>query len=339
MTPVLHITNGDSAGNLIRASGIAGDVLTWRDVLHEGPVPNLPLTALSRVRADFLAGQGLGDASRLHNDFAERDATLMRFADHDQIVLWFEWDLYDQLQLIQLLDFFSAYSGAGLEETNTRLDMVCIEGYLGETPVDRFHALHAEGAPVTDAMLELGRDAWAAFRSEDPRLVESLINGDTTQLPFLKGALIRELEEFPCLRNGLSRSEAQLLEAVAGRPLRFSEVFRQVSQREERRFCGDVTMAGYLDRMGQGPEPLVIFPSGDRIRSPHTDEDSAAFRNAQIALTEAGRAVLSCERDWIEMGGSDRWLGGVHLDGPNARWRWDDDTGALCEKGGRQGDE
>ncbi len=332
MTSVLHITNGDSAGDLIRASGIAGDVLTWRDVLHEGPVPDLPLAELSRVRADFLAGQGLGDAARLRDDFADRDATLMRFTDHDQIVLWFEWDLYDQLQLIQLLDFFSAYSGAGLEETNTRLDLVCIKGYLGETPVDRFQALHAARTPVTDAMLQLGREAWAAFRSEDPGDLELLANGDTRQLPFLKGALLRELEEYPSRRNGLSRSESQLLEAVAGSPLRFAELFRRVSQREERRFCGDVTMAGYLERMSQSGDPLVSFPSGDRIRSPHTDEDSAAFRNAQIALTEAGRAVLSCERDWIEMGGSDRWLGGVHLDGRNTRWRWDDDAGALCEK-------
>lgn len=332
MPSVLHITNGDAAGGAIRASGLAGDVLTWRDILHEGPVPALPLPALSQVRAEYLAGEGLGERARLSADFSERDATLMRFTDNDHVVLWFEWDLYDQLQLIQLLDFFSAYSLAGLEETHTRLDIVCIAGYLGETPAERFRILHDERLPVSEAMLALGRKAWRAFRSPDPRDVERLLEGNTAALPFLEGALLRELEEFPSLRNGLSRSESQLLEAISGRPLGFSELFRRVSQREERRFCGDVTMAGYLERMSQAPEPLLLFPSGDRVRIPRDGDDSAAFRNAQIALTEPGRAVLACERDWIGMGGSDRWLGGVHLDGSRAPWRWDTDAGMLCQK-------
>lgn len=329
MTTILHITNGDCAGENIRSAGIPGDVLTWRDILHEGPVPDLPLVELSVVRAAYLAEQGLEDASRIRAEFAARDATLMRFTDNDQIVLWFEWDLFDQLQLIQLLDFFSAYSEADLIETRTRLDVICIAGYLGETPIEKFQALYDARLPVDEPMLTLGRDAWRAFRSTDPRALERFLKRNTASLPFLEGALLRELEEFPSLRNGLSRSESQLLEAISGRPLAFAELFRRVSHREERRFCGDVTMAGYLDRMSQSAEPLVIFPSGERIHSPRDGADSAAFRNAQIALSEAGREVLACERDWIAMGGSDRWIGGVHLDGPHAQWRWNSDRKSL----------
>ena len=47
-----------------------------------------------------------------------------------------------------------------------------------------------------------------------------------------------------------------------------------------------------------------------------------AVNHAEMALTEAGRQVLACEKDWIAMGGSDRWLGGVHLAGRAATWRW-----------------
>ncbi|MEO5580032.1 MAG: DUF1835 domain-containing protein [Gemmatimonadaceae bacterium] len=332
MASVLHITNGSCAGDAIKASGLTGDVLTWRDILHEGRVPLLPLTELSRVRADYLATQGVSERSRLRTDFAERDETLMRFTDHDKVVLWFEWDLYDQLQLIQLLDFVSAYSDADLEETSTVLDIVCVAGYLGETAVERFPILYDGRSRVTEPMRMLGREAWRAFRMPDPREIERLIERGTDALPFLGGALVRELEEFPSTRNGLSRSESQLLQAISGRPLAFSELFKRVSQREERLFCGDVTVAGYLERMSRLPEPLVAFPSGDRIRSPRDGDDSAAFRNAQIALTEAGRAVLACERDWIEMGGSDRFLGGVHLDGRNSVWRWDPDTRRLAHK-------
>ena len=59
MPRVLHITNGDSAVGLMREGGISGDILPWRDVLHDGPVPGgLDLEALSRVRARFLADRG-----------------------------------------------------------------------------------------------------------------------------------------------------------------------------------------------------------------------------------------------------------------------------------------
>ena len=51
----LHVTNGDSTAAGLREGGVTGDVLPWRDVLHEGPVPPLAPAALARVRARFLA--------------------------------------------------------------------------------------------------------------------------------------------------------------------------------------------------------------------------------------------------------------------------------------------
>ena len=39
--------------------------------------------------------------------FVERDEAIARSHNHEEVVLWFEHDLYDQLQLIQILDWFS----------------------------------------------------------------------------------------------------------------------------------------------------------------------------------------------------------------------------------------
>ena len=59
---VLHVTNGSSAGNLIAHSGLEGDVLTWDDVLHEGPLPaRVGPGALGQIRARFLTTAGWGD--------------------------------------------------------------------------------------------------------------------------------------------------------------------------------------------------------------------------------------------------------------------------------------
>ena len=43
----------------------------------------------------------------------------------------------------------------------------------------------------------------------------------------------------------------------------------------------------------------------------------------EVTITEAGRSVIEGRADHIELNGIDRWLGGVHLKGDNAAWRWD----------------
>ena len=59
MKKILNITNGDSAVSIIEQAGITGDILPWRDVLHDGPVPaGLSLEALSKVRTQFIVESG-----------------------------------------------------------------------------------------------------------------------------------------------------------------------------------------------------------------------------------------------------------------------------------------
>ncbi len=105
MTRILNITNGDCAVDLMKKAQIPGSFLTWRDVLHDGPVPGLiGLRELSDIRARFLANRGWGDENKIKQDFIQRDNTLKCYSNYDRIILWFEHDLYDQLQLIQILD-------------------------------------------------------------------------------------------------------------------------------------------------------------------------------------------------------------------------------------------
>ena len=311
----------------MKAGGIGGEIISWRDVLHEGPVPaNQTLKELSRTRSQWLAQQGLGKLDRIQKEFEERDEFICRYTDFDEVTLWFEWDLYDQLQLIQILDFLSQDSEGDRAETGTRLTIVGFNGYLGTIEPDKFPDLYDKRVDVASSMLDTARRAWQAFRSSDPRDLERVARGGTDAMEFLELSLWRHLEELPSTRNGLSRSESQVLEAVSQGPLTFHELFKRVANREERIFCGDAIMARYIERMSLTDAPLIAYTSGDRIDAPRTEEDSRAFRNAEMALTTAGRNVLACETDWIAAGGSDRWLGGVHLEGAHAPFRWDPDT-------------
>ena len=74
MTQRLNITNGDSAAGTLSEAGVEGKIISWRDVLHEGPVDSsLPLEELSTQRARFIAERGWDDFAHVSGDFAERD--------------------------------------------------------------------------------------------------------------------------------------------------------------------------------------------------------------------------------------------------------------------------
>jgi hypothetical protein len=319
---MLHITNGDSAADTLHQTGLEGEVISWRDVLHEGPVPaGLALDQLSRLRARFLADCGWGRYEDILADFMRRDSTLAQFQAHQEVVLWFEHDLYDQLQLIQLLDWF-----ARQDLNATTLSLICINTFPG---IDDFHglgelnsaqlgSLYGTRRAVTAAQLALGSAAWQAFCAPEPTALVALLDQDTSALPFLHDALLRHLEQFPALGNGLSRTERQILEVVASGAQQPIAIFMAQQAREEHPFMGDSTLWSYIESLSNSHDPL-LHANGGAFVPPDVPHQGL---KQVLALTERGRAVLAGQADRVRSG-LDRWLGGVHLAGSDVEWRWD----------------
>ncbi|HEY7760138.1 MAG TPA: hypothetical protein VIA64_12045 [Burkholderiales bacterium] len=323
---MFHITNGDCAAAALARAGIPDqDVLPWRDVLHEGPVPaGLALDELSSVRAAFIAQCGWGDLDTVREEFRLRDCRLAGLQAEHEAVLWFESDLYDQLQLIQLLDWFAEPA-----HRPQRLTLVCIdrdpdsgrfEG-LGALSKERVAALLQARAAVTDEQLDLGRRAWAAFRAAAPGALEDLWRQDLRALPYLSEAILRWLQELPAMANGLSRTERTALEEIARQPRSREQVFRAVQAREERPFMGDWSFWRLLQGLEHAAVALLRRETAPAWPAP---ADAAQSVHRQVlALTAAGRAGLAGELDAVQVNGIDRWWGGTRLWRPQSVWRWD----------------
>jgi hypothetical protein len=315
---MLHITNGDSVAGTLRQAGLGPEIVVWRDVLHEGPVPaELPLAELGRVRARFVSDSGWATPADSERQFAERDRALLGAVDHDEAVLWFEHDLYDQLQLLQILDWFAAQ---GLDAT--RLSLICNAEYLGRLDADALCTRLPDRRPVSGQQLNLARDAWSAFRAPDPRALLPFLGDRSTALPFLAAAIRRHLQQFPDAQTGLSRSESQALGAVEAGHVGVKQAYiASHHQMEDVVFLGDVVFASYVERMSQESSPLVLLKNGNRVVAPGDTIAATDFWESELALTNAGRAVRSGIEDRVLVNGIDRWLGGVHLQ-PGNVWRW-----------------
>ena len=174
--PLLHVTNGESAGNTLRQTTLGGAVLSWQDVLHEGPVPAVSPAELRAVRARFLSECGWGSERSLLESFERRDRLFENALEADtSVVLWFENDLYDQLQLLQALTL------AG----DSPLELIQADSDLGPLQPEELEALWPLRRPVTLHTRALAREAWDAFRASDPAGLAALLERDTSALPHL----------------------------------------------------------------------------------------------------------------------------------------------------------
>lgn len=312
----LHITNGDCAAATLREF-IGDPVIVAADVLHEGPAPEVDDERWYELRAQFL-GRDAIRVEEIRRDLASSDRAIDGAARYDEIVLWFEHDLFDQLSLIRTLDRIGRSGGSSAATM-----LICVDRFpgverfigLGQLDARQLSSLVDRKARVTDDQFGLAAHAWTAFRSADPRRLLHVIDDGAAALPFLAAALQRFLAEYPSTRNGLSSTAHLLLEALEAGPLDAGVLFERTQMREDRPFMGDW---GFFD--------VVRHHAGARVPLVHVDAGVGPLdlRGHHVSLTDAGRDVLHARRDAVALNGIDEWRGGVHLLGTNSSpWRWD----------------
>lgn len=315
MDDVLIITNGSAAVDAIRAAGIQAHFCAWNDVLHDGPVPSgLGPTALAKLRASYFASLGWAELPEITKWFEERDARLDAAPNFREVVLWFEHDLYDQLQLVQILDRLSGVrANVTLIQSDTFITTSTSVGLKLAFELRR---------PVTAEQIEWSTLAWAAFTSPKPLAAQAVAEARSqAAMPHLTTALVRWFEMFPGVDDGLGRTERSVLRRIAAGLSSPMDLFRATSDEEEAVFRGDWSFWTLLAGLANESVPTIRTVTGEPFDPQHV----AAIR---LALTDAGRAVLAGEADRIELSGIECWRGGTHLT-KDHHWRWSPSTGFV----------
>lgn len=312
------ITNGDHAAHALAAHFPDTEILIWRDVLVEGPVPGgIDDEALADIRAQHIEEAfGVND---VRADFTRRNRALETLPGFRDVELWFETDLHDQLQIVELLTRLSAMK----LQSRPRLAQAA-------PPLSS----HMEAA--TEAMREIqpddfesAREMWAAFRSPSPERIEAQAR-KSGPLPEARAALARLLEEYPSPRDGLGRIERAALLAIREGAITPGLAFRHYQQTEPLPFLGDLGFFYRLEALGFAPTPLVSgLPEGGIAQAARSNM-TVEYTDRLVELTEAGHAVLEGRKDFIALNGIDRWIGGVHLT-PGNVWRYDAASKTLSQ--------
>lgn len=310
------ITNGDHAANALAAHFPDAEILIWRDVLIEGPVPGgIDDETLAYIRARHIEEAfGMND---VRADFTRRNKAFEKIGEFERIELWFETDLHDQLQIIELLARFA-------KQPPKSVPLLV----LAAPPLSG----HVEAAAqamrrVSIADYESAAKMWSGFRDATPQIVHTLAFEEGS-LPEARSSFARLLEEYPSPRGGLGRIERAALLAVRDGAITPGLAFRHYQQTEPLPFLGDLGFYYRLEKLAAGENPLVRgLPEGGIARAARSNT-TVEYTDTLIELTGTGHEVLEGRKDFITLNGIDRWIGGVHLTSENV-WRYDPAARAL----------
>ena len=324
MERIVHVCNGDATADTLSLADLPGDIRVWADALDVGPILPVGDAEHYRARGEYWASRGHGSAADSSQRLAGWDKGFDEAAGAEELILWYEHDLFDQLALIRLL---ARLARRGLPQ---QLTIVSIDRHpeipnflgLGQLKPEQLAELWPRRTPLSRDAIDEAVTAWIAVTANDPRALPFLTKR-IKAMPFLAGALERHLEELPDPTSGLSRTERQMLAAIARGEGSAGALMHASHAMDPRYPITGGLLLDVLKRFG-----ACGFIEGAPTGAPGPD----ALKPVNATITALGRQALAGAIDRVHECGIDEWRGGVHLTGKGPVWRWSSAERRLIER-------
>lgn len=214
MSSLLHITNGDSFTEKLKSLKLKGDIITWREMLCEGKtLTNVGSESFWKTRFEFLNKNYKVSKSWFIEKTLKEYRSLCNHKQQDEIVLWFEYDLFCQVNMIAVLSWLKA------NRKYAQISLVCSgkeDGSdklfgLSELSDEKLLELYKNKIELTQDDIEYADYVWQLYCSDNPIRLENLSDFSEYQFEYLPEALQAHLQRFPSIKNGLNAMENNIL--------------------------------------------------------------------------------------------------------------------------------
>lgn len=210
----LHITNGGSLTNYLRELDISGNILTWQEMLCEGPTTRkINTDEFLKKRKVFLNDFYQVDINE--SEFKAEVGMLDSAKDYKEIVLWFEYDLFCHINLLAVIKLLKD------KNVNLPLYLVCSGRIKGETQLkglpelspEQLYKHYQDKIKLTDNDVELAVTLWQIYCGKDHNLFKPYLTKKSS-FKYLNNCLKAHLRRFPNLKSGLSVLEKNILTII-----------------------------------------------------------------------------------------------------------------------------
>lgn len=220
MKSLLHITNGDSFTSKLQSLPLKGDIITWREMLCEGKtLCAVGSESFWKTRFEFLNKNYKISKSWFVEKTLKEYRSLCNHKQQDHIVLWFEYDLFCQINMLAVLSWLKEH------RRHAEISLVCSgreDGSdkllgLNELSDERLLQLYESRTMLSQDDIEYADYIWQLYCSDNPIRLENQLANNDFQFEYLNEALKTHLKRFPTIKNGLNELENHVLEMAMNR--------------------------------------------------------------------------------------------------------------------------
>ncbi|MGB5358486.1 MAG: DUF1835 domain-containing protein [Eudoraea sp.] len=236
MSSQLHITNGDSFTQKLKTLKLKGEIITWREMLCEGKTEtNVGSESFWKTLFDFLHKNYKVSKSWFVEKTLKEYRSLCNHKQQDQIILWFEYDLFCQINMLAVLSWLKKHRRyaeiylvcTGDEDETNRLYR------LNDLSDEQLLNSYENKIKLSQNDIEYADYVWQLYCSDNPIRLENLIDFDNYQFDYLSDAIKVHLRRFPTIKNGLNELENRVLEfSLQQKPKSKKELLSSLTQNQ-----------------------------------------------------------------------------------------------------------
>jgi len=214
----LHITNGDNFTTRLKASNlVTGDYLVWREMLCEGPTTiKVESKTAIKKRKDFLSKYYRISPTDYEEKFVTQLSMLSRIKRYEEIILWFEYDLFCHINMIAVIDLLIRKGAKDIPiflVCSGRVDHENRLYGLSELSPKQLENHYTNKTLLTEDDLEFASYVWTLYCESNPQKIASHIKRKTS-FEYLSICLRAHLQRFPNMLTGLNVLEHNILEMI-----------------------------------------------------------------------------------------------------------------------------
>ena len=270
---ILHITNGDSTTNYLKKLKFSGDFITWREMLCEGKTTtDVGSESFWKNRFDFFKSSYKVSKKKFIDFTLKEYRNLCNKKESKEIVLWFEYDLFCQINMLAVISWLKTY------RKGYHISLVCsgkIKGSkklkgLGELTENQIHHHYKNRINLTQDDIEYADYIWQLYCSDSPLRLETVYKfNPMSPFQYLASAIEAHLLRFPSIDNGLNKIENTILKTANSHNLTSKQqLVGKLIQNQETYGFGDVQYEHKIDQLQKlftSFNPLKLSRKGKKI--------------------------------------------------------------------------
>jgi hypothetical protein len=273
-TSILHITNGDSTTNYLKKLNFQGTIVTWREMLCEGKTEvKVGSEQFWKSRFDFLKQSYNVTKKQFINLTLKEYRNLCHQKTQDEIVLWFEYDLFCQVNMLAVISWLKRY------RKGRKISLVCSEKIQKSTKLHGVTELseaqireqyrHKIVLSIDD--IEYADYVWQLYCSNNPIQLQNVHQYQPSKtFKYLTDGLLAHLQRFPSIKNGLNTIENTILDMASNTKISSKNKLVAALLKTENQYgFGDMQYVKKIEDLKHyftSFDPVVLNNTGEKVQ-------------------------------------------------------------------------